>query len=636
MRWFLRSPRGTPVLAAACVAMLWSGAAAAQVSISEFPLPTAASGPTGIAAGPDGNLWFTAYEGNFIGRITPAGAVTEFPLPLPASGPHGITAGPDGNVWFTEALANRIGRITPSGTITKFSIPTAVSLPLGITSGPDGNLWFTEGFGNRIGRITPNGAITEFVIPTGASFPSGITAGPDGNLWFTETDADQIGRITPNGVITEYFLPTLLGSPEGITAGPDGNLWFTQPDVDQIGRIATVGAVVEFALPALSRTPLGIAGGADGNVWFAEFDGNRIGRITSTGTVAEYALPTPDSFPTGITLGSDGALWFTENGSNQIGRSGPVSIAGRTRYYSNGGSVAAATVLLSGQSPSATQTDDLGDYSFADLTVDEWTVEPQKIGDWENGISSLDAAHVLQVVTLKRSFDDLQRLACDVTGNGTISSLDATRILQLVVAKISQLPVAETCGSDWAFIPAPEWAANQTLLEPQATGGCQRGAIQFSPLAGKALDQDFQAVLFGDCTGNWQPSSGGGAARQGSELAHRGRARLGFPRRSRGRRVVVPLRVRSSAAFVALDAHLTYDPSRVRIRDVQPHEGHAAALDWRDDDGNLRVAFASAEPARARKLFITVELERPGMDAGLRLMTLLIDDGQLAAERLRR
>src|ERR1043166_4890928 len=53
----------------------------AQTSISEFPLPHANSSPQGIAAGPDGNVWFTEFDGNRIGRITPAGAITELTVP---------------------------------------------------------------------------------------------------------------------------------------------------------------------------------------------------------------------------------------------------------------------------------------------------------------------------------------------------------------------------------------------------------------------------------------------------------------------------------------------------------------------------------------------------------------------------
>lgn len=43
-----------------------------------------------------------------------AGAITEFPLPNGSGPPAFITAGPDGNLWFTEFRGNQIGRITTS------------------------------------------------------------------------------------------------------------------------------------------------------------------------------------------------------------------------------------------------------------------------------------------------------------------------------------------------------------------------------------------------------------------------------------------------------------------------------------------------------------------------------------------
>jgi streptogramin lyase len=39
--------------------------------ITEFAIRTASCYPEGIAAGPDGNLWFTESQGNKIGRISP-------------------------------------------------------------------------------------------------------------------------------------------------------------------------------------------------------------------------------------------------------------------------------------------------------------------------------------------------------------------------------------------------------------------------------------------------------------------------------------------------------------------------------------------------------------------------------------
>ena len=290
-------------------------------AFSEFSLPWVPSQPSGIAAGPDGNVWFTEANNNKVGRITPAGVVTEFQIPSLSSSPGGIAAGPDGNLWFLE-LGGRIGRITPAGAITEFIIPTASSLPYYIAAGPDGNLWFTEYGGNRIGRITTAGAVTEFTIPTGSSQPYGIAAGPDANLWFTEYSANKIGRITPAGVVTEFAIPTASSQPSGIGAGPDGNLWFTEYAGNKIGRITTAGVVTEFSVPTASSYPYSVVAGPDGNLWFTEYAGNKLGKISTTGVITELMVPTGSSQPRGIALGADHNLWFTEYNGNKIGRLG--------------------------------------------------------------------------------------------------------------------------------------------------------------------------------------------------------------------------------------------------------------------------------------------------------------------------
>jgi streptogramin lyase len=288
----------------------------AQVTFTEYPVPTAGGYPYGITAGPDGNLWFTEREGNKIATMTTSGTITEFPMPTggtghSGNGPSEITVGPDGNLWFTEGYGNKIGRITTHGVITEFPTPTGNSAPYGITVGPDGNLWFTETSGNNIGRITTSGVITEFPVPTGNSHPRGITVGPDGNLWFTEAESgNKIGRITTSGVITEF---PASGEPTPITVGPDGNLWFGEYTGNKIGKITTNGVITEFPTPT-QTSPNGINGitvGPDGNLWFTEYAGHQIGRITTNGVITEFPVLS-GNLPVEITVGPDGNLWFTE------------------------------------------------------------------------------------------------------------------------------------------------------------------------------------------------------------------------------------------------------------------------------------------------------------------------------------
>jgi hypothetical protein len=74
-----------------------------------------------------------------------------------------ITAGPDGNLWFTQFNDDRVGRITPAGAITLYTQGiTAAGSPIGIATGSDGRIWFAEYNGHRLGIVTlePPTAVT--------------------------------------------------------------------------------------------------------------------------------------------------------------------------------------------------------------------------------------------------------------------------------------------------------------------------------------------------------------------------------------------------------------------------------------------------------------------------------------------
>ena len=337
-----------PLLAAAtafCALVSLPAITVAAPTITEFSSGiTASSEPRGIAAGPDGALWFTENAlGGQLARITTAGSVTEFSAGLtPNGGPWGIAAGSDGNLWLTEnALLGSIRRATTLGAVAGFTSGLTPSGELrGIAEGPDGNLWATWSANpGRIVRITPSGTITEFTAGLlNNNTPSGITAGPDGNVWFTESgNPARIGRITPGGVITEFGSDATLtatSAPEDIVTGPDGNLWFAM--AGGIGRITPAGTITEFTAGVTPGSrPSGIAAGPDGALWFTETTNpGRIGRITTSGVVTEFTSGlSTNAAPLGITAGPDDAMWFTERLGNRIGRItvGPGVVATEAR-----------------------------------------------------------------------------------------------------------------------------------------------------------------------------------------------------------------------------------------------------------------------------------------------------------------
>ena len=149
-------------------------------TITEYPAGQTggdSGGPWAIAAGPDGNLWFTngsPVQGDVnearIGKITTSGVVTDYGLSAGVSTdsqPDGIAAGPDGNIWFTEE-AGRIGRLdlhaatsapAPTTTTTpkpkKSPKPTSTSTPgIGVLASVKGSGHITGGSINCPGHCT--------------------------------------------------------------------------------------------------------------------------------------------------------------------------------------------------------------------------------------------------------------------------------------------------------------------------------------------------------------------------------------------------------------------------------------------------------------------------------------------------
>jgi virginiamycin B lyase len=358
----IRHLSGTALLLLVLAA--WTAPVTSAATITEFPVPTSASGPNDITTGPDGALWFTEKDSNQIGRLDPAAAspgttdgITEFPVPTAASGLGQIAAGSDGALWFVEARANMIGRLDPTAAnagasdgITEFTVPTPSSGLTDITAGPPGNaaIWFAENGTDKVGEITTDAdhTITEFTVPdtfNGVPIrsPFGITAGPDGALWFTEiapagvTGNAAVRRITTSGTISRAF-PTgvdfngvvpafrITAGPPNDTFGspPEPRLWYTEA-AQALGWNTTCRTTCGFDTDVSSDSIPSDVGndvttGPDRYLWITTANG--IERISIPGfSSSSFSVPAGHD-PLAITPGPDGAIWFTEPNTNQIGR----------------------------------------------------------------------------------------------------------------------------------------------------------------------------------------------------------------------------------------------------------------------------------------------------------------------------
>jgi sugar lactone lactonase YvrE len=335
--------------------------------------------------------------------------------------------------------------------------------------------------------------------------------------------------------------------------------------------------------------------------------------FTSTPTRSPSATPTPTftftSTPTRTTA-STATLTFTPTATRTATPSPTdtatpthtpspspvmVSVSGAVRYYANGAPV--PDVVVDSSLGMQSVTNGIGSYVISNLPPGPCAVVPTKSGDTGVAVSALDASYALQAALGSRTLTTEQQVACDVSGNGTVNAFDAALILQYKIGLVSQFTVAGRCGSDWAFYPAPQSSLPGELPVPPVTSGltCQAGGILYQPLSSNATQQDFVAVPFGDCTGNWQASGT-------SAPLHSSRQRAGSIRSGRavqhGASVRVPLQVHDTTSFQALFATVAYDPNRFTLRGVRRlHAARGAMLKYNaQQPGRVSLAFASPNP----------------------------------------
>jgi len=230
------------------------------------------------------------------------------------------------------------------------------------------------------------------------------------------------------------------------------------------------------------------------------------GTATSTATATETNSATATETPTASPSSTPSA----SPSSTPTSTPTPMrQLSGHVRYYSDDGPVPGVTMSIVGPSPAIAMTDADGAYGFSFASGD-FTLIPTKQDDVQNAISALDATLVLQFQAgLLPNFTNDQKLAGDVTGNGSVTALDATRILQFQAGLLPRFEVANTCQSDWVFRPDLIMIPpNATPIEPQiSTGVCVKGAISYDNFSGTVPNQDFVGILFGDTTGNWPAPS---------------------------------------------------------------------------------------------------------------------------------
>jgi hypothetical protein len=360
----------------------------------------------------------------------------------------------------------------------------------------------------RMGTISVSGSSTPFTItqaalscnysiaPTGLNVGSGGTNGStsvtvqNNCAWSASSNANWItitGGASRSGNGTVSFSVAANGSTNSRTGTMTiAGLTFT---VTQDGAIVcsySISPIYYFFTDAGGTTNVSVTAPA-GCPWTANTSYSWISIPSGAsgngnGMVTVSALPNPfASFRQALVTIAGNDFSIGQTAAQSFSVTGTISY-GTTPVNQTTKFVSSAMLTVSGGSVSPVMTTADGAFGFNLTPNGQYTVTPSKSGEIKGSISSFDATLILRCVAAGNgcAFTPNQRIAGDTNNDNQITSFDATQILRFVAANSQNANTGQV--GNWKFTPA---------------------AIDYLPLDSSRTNQNFEAILVGEVSGDW-------------------------------------------------------------------------------------------------------------------------------------
>ena len=158
-----------------------------------FDAPRGA-GPYGIAATPDGDIYFASLAGSYIAKVDlDSGAATVLEPPTAGQGARRVWSDSSGRIWVSEWNAGRLALYDPAtGDWQEWALPGSEPKAYAVYVDDRDLVWLSDFGGNTLVLFDPDTeAFTTFELP---STPSEVRQllGRPGELWAPESAADQL------------------------------------------------------------------------------------------------------------------------------------------------------------------------------------------------------------------------------------------------------------------------------------------------------------------------------------------------------------------------------------------------------------------------------------------------------------
>jgi virginiamycin B lyase len=287
---------------------------ATEVIITEYDLPRDSIEPHDVIVGKDGNVWYSNFGEQNIGRMDPkTGKVTEIALPEFKKGwPQGslsLHSDKDGNIWFGMMYQGAMGKFNvATQKVETFSLPadmnkamTQVNMVRPESTAVDGKVWSQNNGFAALHRLDLKTGEIETITPFKGAAGSeeshniyDIIPDSQNNIYFTDFAQQHIGRVdAKTGQTTLFELPTKASAPRRGMMDDKDRIWFGLYRANKIGMFDTKEQTFkEWEMPTAWSSPYDVTIDKTGDVWTGSMLNDRVSRLDpKTGKFVEYLLP---------------------------------------------------------------------------------------------------------------------------------------------------------------------------------------------------------------------------------------------------------------------------------------------------------------------------------------------------------
>jgi virginiamycin B lyase len=204
--------------------------------VSVYPLPKGRDANLNTAAFDGrGVLWFTGQSGVY-GRLDPrTGRIDVFDAPG-GRGPYGIAAAPDGAIYYASLAGNHVARVdTASGAATVIVPPTPRQGARRVWSDSKGRIWVSEWNSGQLGAYDPgSGKWREWRLPGTSPQAYAVYVDETDRIWVSDFGANALVRFDPEQETFRTFPLPSGGARVRQLLGRKGEVWGAESGVDRL------------------------------------------------------------------------------------------------------------------------------------------------------------------------------------------------------------------------------------------------------------------------------------------------------------------------------------------------------------------------------------------------------------------